>query len=592
MNKPTASAAYGSFGEYFGAMRELMARYDALPADNLYAAWSRATASVAANPWMQNNRVKRISTFPRDMTKETIAEATRNPDESEKTLRAAAHGLEWTAFPFRKIRTTYQAVNTDRYYHYPAYLTAETAKEKTVMREGVLLDKLNHMMQPGALAHQIRGQCVQEGKVFYQPRYSVDKSHNAVKYAYAQQIPSDYVKIVGFNSESKYTVMFDMTYLLTVPGADWRQFGDLLLPYLEDFSQVFVPVESTDKIAFSSLNSVCQPSGRRLFVDLERFDKLRANAEGDPKLWNRNGRWAYWVTLPPEKVWPFEIDDTTRTVAPMTSGLFISFAQIADVENIALSVMQNPLVSICLGELETFNDRQADNGEVIKLSPTARDYFLMQWFNMLASANATGISFFGAPMRNLHMETLPSVTGSSDMTTKEYGYAILKSGMSGLIPINSDPRAGSVEIAAKLEERMCRPIYDQMERMMESIYRQIGTKHEWRFRMFGGFVSDAQDLENCRKGMQSGILSETMKYLALRGISFWDDLGISNFVAASGILNLRIPMVTSYSANQEKSGLPPRPQDPDNTGGRPEKGIEDALAEGGEQQESDLDRGD
>ena len=592
MNKPTASAAYSSFGEYFGAMRELMARYDGLPADNLYAAWSRASASVAANPWMQNNRVKKISTYPRDMTKETIAEAARSPNENEKTLRAAAHALEWTAFPFRKIRTTYQAVNTDRYYHYPAYLTPETAKDKTVMREGVLLDKLNRMLRPDALAHQIRGQCVQEGKVFYQPRYSVDKAHNAVKYAYAQQIPSDYVKIVGFNSESKYTVMFDLTYLLTVPGADWRQFGDLLTPYLDDFAQVFVPAEGSDRLAFSALDFVRQPSGRRLFVDLARFEALRDNAEGAPKLWNRNGRWAYWVTLPPEKIWPFEIDDTTRTVAPMTSGLFISFAQIADVESIALSVMQNPLVSICLGELETFNERQADNGEVIKLSPTARDYFLMQWFNMLASANATGISFFGAPMRNLHMETLPSVTGSSDMTTKEYGYAILKSGMSGLIPINSDPRAGSVEIAAKLEERMCRPIYDQMERMMESIYRQIGTKHEWRFRMFGGFVSDAQDLENCRKGMQSGILSETMKYLALRGISFWDDLGISNFVAASGILNLRIPLVTSYSANQEKSGLPPRPQDPDNTGGRPEKGIEDALAEGGEQQESDLDRGD
>lgn len=108
--------------------------------------------------------------------------------------------------------------------------------------------------------------------------------------------------------------------------------------------------------------------------------------------------------------------------------------------------------------------------------------------------------------------------------------------------------------------------------------------------MFGGFVSDDKDLENCRKGMQSGILPETLKYLALRGFSLWEDMGISQMIAESGVLDYRIPMVTSYSAKQADSGLPPQPvNDPDNVGGRPTKDIDTALTEGGEAQESDLD---
>ena len=87
--------------------------------------------------------------------------------------------------------------------------------------------------------------------------------------------------------------------------------------------------------------------------------------------------------------------------------------------------------------------------------------------------------------------------------------------------------------------------------------------------------------------MTLGILSETVKYLALRGLSLWEDMGISEYVSASGILDKRIPLVSSYHATQDKSGLPPQP---DNQGGRPTKGVDEALSEGGEAQEADLDQ--
>jgi hypothetical protein len=120
--------------------------------------------------------------------------------------------------------------------------------------------------------------------------------------------------------------------------------------------------------------------------------------------------------------------------------------------------------------------------------------------------------------------------------------------------------------------------------MMESIYRNMGLKHEWRFTMFGGFVSDAKDLQDARDGMQRGILSETLKYLALRGMSIWDDLSVSRLIYESGVLDMRIPLITSMSG-QAGQGLPPQAP------GRPTKDIDTALEDGGEAQESDLDGG-
>lgn len=580
-----SAGAYTSYNEYFGALRTLAAQYQNMPIENVFNAWARA--STAVNPYIQNQRVKKINTMPGDYGKGEIVNMLKAPNGNEEALRQVAHGLEWTAYPYRKIRTTYQAVNTYHYFHYPAYIESST---DDLWREGRLLDKLNHAMRPDQWTRQIVGQVVQEGKVAYVPRWDADKSHNQINYAFMQQIPSDWWKIVGFNSESKYTVMFDMMYFLQ-PGADWRQFGDLFLPYLDDFESVLVPVTGVypskgngKQFVYASSSSAKGADGRRWSVDMS---KLRKGAAGDPQIYNQNGVWAYWVTLPVEKAWVFEFDDTVRTVASPLAGLFLAFDQLSALEDVQMAILQNPLVQICLGEIPYWNEKQVNTSDQYKLSPTGRDFFTMLWYQMTTMANTGGIGFFLAPAENLHMESLQEAPNATNISTAGYAYAVQKSGLSGLIPINSDPRAGAVNLSATLEENAVFPVYRQMENMMESIYRQIGAKAEWRFCMFGGFLSDKEDMENARKGMSSGLLIETLRYLALRGMSLWDDLSISRMIRESGVMDLRIPLVSSYNMKQDTSGLPPQPE---NQGGRPQKSdIDLATGDVGESYESDAD---
>ena len=586
-NQLKAPEAYNSYAEFFSSARQLAVDYGGMPIDSVLRAYARA--SMATNPYVQNRRVKTISSFPVDYGKDDIAKMLVSPDGYEQALRQTAHALEWSAYPYHKIRTTYQALNTYHYYAYPAYLSQEDAKSASYEREAMLVDKLNSCMHPDQWAHQIVGQAMQEGKVAYIPRVSVDKTHNQVNHAFLQQVPSDWWKIVGFNNISKYTVMFNMMYFMQ-PGADWRQFGDLFEPYLSDFDSILEPVTPVPGLG---KKVVYNANGQAFRVDVEKFRTMRENAEGNPKLFNQNGVWAYWVTLPVDSCWVFEVDDATRTVATPLTGLFLAMDQIAAYEAVQLEIVQNPLISVALGEIPYRSSDEATQDDNYQLSAAGRNLFLAYWYEMLSMANTGGIGAYFAPVQNLHIESLGEAPNATDISTKGYAYAVEKSGLSGLIPVTDAPRAGAVSISAALEERYCYCIYRQMENLMNHLYAGLNLKYEWRFVMFGGFLSDEKTEKSALQGMQNGILSDLYTYLALKGRSVLSDLSMSRAVMESGVLDCRIPLVSSYTMKQESSGLPPRPQS-QSQGGRPTKGVEAIGEEGGlsEGQEEDLDTAD
>ena len=105
--------------------------------------------------------------------------------------------------------------------------------------------------------------------------------------------------------------------------------------------------------------------------------------------------------------------------------------------------------------------------------------------------------------------------------------------------------------------------------------------------MFGDLATDPELEEGARKGMTLGILPDTILYNALHDRSILDDMAVSFAVAESGIMDARLPLVTSYSAKNPDSALPPEAKHELNPGGRPDSGGK-ATSEG---QEQDIDQG-
>ena len=113
---------------------------------------------------------------------------------------------------------------------------------------------------------------------------------------------------------------------------------------------------------------------------------------------------------------------------------------------------------------------------------------------------------------------------------------------------------------------------------MNRFYRRLNLNYEWRFRMFGDIFSEETDLENCRKGMTLGILSDTLKYDAIMGHSLLVDLAMSSALLGVGVMQKRLPLSTSYTmtngGNAPQSAGTVRKENPSappvETGGRPE----------------------
>lgn len=560
------SVRYNSFPEIFKKMRELSSEYGNLPAEVLIKSFRKAGGLNIglADPYIQNRRVKAISTLPKDYTKDKVAEMLIAPNGNEKGLRQVEHSLEYTAYPLFHTRKTYQELLTYHNYTSPYLVDKKDTKSDYFWREWKLLEKLRTEFDITNFAHEAAGQALQEGKVFYYARYSVDKAHNKINYAFMQQLPSDWIKIVGFNNKSKYTLAFNMMYFAEY-GTDINQYGDLFKPYAKDFTE-----------------SLTKNNG----IDIERVRKTQSIVGDVIDAYSENGKWYYWVILPVTDVFTFEIDDVSRTVASPFTGLFLDMMQLAQLEQIQLELVQNPLVSVLTGEIPYSESKDSHTEDDYKLSNAGREMFETLWYEMLMANNTNGIGMYAAPLKNMTLHSLQEAPSSMNIVSQGYQDTMAKAGLSAIIPTQADARAGAVNVSLALESKFAQSIYACVERMMNTIIEKLNLKYDFRFHMFGSLATDEKDEELCRKDMTLGILPATLRYLALHNTSIFEDIAVSSAIMDSELLDLRIPLITSYSAKNE-NGLPPQTSGEEvDKGGRPES--EGVTSEG---QEGDADAG-
>lgn len=523
----------------------MYANYADLPMGNLYAAMARAGMIMFNQPQIQNARIKSISSLPLDYSKEDIGEFLRAPYTHEKELRSTAEVLKWTTYPLRKIIKTYSDIPTYRHITKPLYLDAEAVKKKEFMREAILLDKLSRTMKPESMAHEAAGKALTMGKVAYVPRYDVDKAHNKINFAFWQQLPEDYVTIIGQNNVSGWTVSFNMMYFMK-PGTSPKSFGDLFDFALDGFDRMFRPRE---KVAYAAKVK----SGNKMLNFYP--ENINPQGEGSPKTFEQNGRWSYWVSLPVEKVWVFEADDTSPAMASPLSGMFLTYAQQGDFEAIQRELLTNPLLKIFTGEIPYF-DNTANAEDQLKLSIGMKDYFVQMFADLMTANNTAGAAMYLAPAENIKSHDYAESANANDISTTFNHYAVAKSGLAALIPVDDDIKAGQVEASCAIENRyITATIYPQFERMMNYIYKTLNLSYEWEFHMFGTIFDEKDRRENAQKDLDRGDITAFMTLAALDGGSWLDKVSSLHMMGESGIMDLLKIPATAYT--QSAGGRPP-----------------------------------
>lgn len=556
-----------TWAELANSIKRLNGQYGSLGMGSIFSAWTAAGGMNLLTQWpqIQNARVKGINTKAADYSKDQIANMVQNPGSNERELRAVSAALDSSAMTYSIILDTWQNIPTYDWYVYPSEDLKEVGYEQ-MRRDYILTQKLADKINPSATARKINGQCAKYGKVFYTPRFDVDKSHNSVKYAFLQQLPTDWCMIVGENNgPGKYSVAFNLMYFCT-PGTDPRQFGDLFLPYMEAFGEV---VESRERYIYTS-------TGPRYGINAAKFrENDTANTVGNPQWYQVGTVNYYWVNLPADRVIVFERNDRSADVVPETTGMMVSMVQVPAYEAAQLEIILNPLTSIMTGELPTYDTQAVPGADPIAISPAQRELFETFWYQMLANNNTSGIGLYLAPAKNLKLQTITDTVSSTSIAEHAYSDQIQKAGLSAVIPTSDDPKVGVAELSAKIAARAVMPIYWRMNAMMNAIFDSLNLKTVMRFNMFGDVFSRNAEMEQARKDMTLGLMEATLKYNAMMGHSILDDLAISDFVVKSGIMNKRLPLVSTYSARQRDGTLPPQAAQELNPGGRPpEEGSE------------------
>lgn len=543
---------YSTFPEITEKIKNMSRQYGNLPMDSIINAFGTiGFDAFTNNPYIQNMRVKRIGSFARKYSKSEVEDMLENVAGHEIPIRQIEKQLEFTSYPLFHIRTLYQNLLTYHSYVAPYLTNKSESKNDDFWREWKLLEKLRTEFHIKSVTHEIVGQTLQEGKVFYYPRYSVDKSHNKVNHAFLQQLPSDWVKIVGLNNKSKYTIAFNLMYF-TQDGTDPRQFGDLFMPYLDGFNQVIYPAP--------------KGTGTKLIYASKSSLKLSEISEDKAEAYYQNGKWFYWVTLPIDKVFTFEVDDVIRDAVTPFTGLLLDMLQLSQLENLQLELLSNPLVAVLTGEIPYFETKDTNIADQYKLSNAGRMLFESLWYQMTTRTNTGGIGLYAAPFKNMRLESLPEAPNATNIVSSGYKDVMNKAGLSGVIPTSDDTRAGLAQISLQIESQFAKTVYRGMERMMNVIIENLGLKYDWRFYMFGDIATDQQLREEAKKDMQLGLLPAAIIWNALHDRSIIEDYAWSEAISDSGLLDKRLPLVTSYTMSPD-AGLPPKP---DKEAGRPE----------------------
>ena len=531
---------------------------DVISAKGFSSAFSRLGYGLANQPQIQNQRVKAISSLPVDYTKDEIAEFLRDPYNHERELRETSEVLRWTNYPYHKIIKTYADIPTDRYYAMPKYLEGEEAKTKDFMREMVLVDKFNAKIRPPQTLHRIRGKALTQGKVVCYPRYEVDKAHNKCNYAFMQELPIDWCYIIGRNNISGWTVSFNMMYFLT-PGSCVEQYGDLFEPFIDGFNQMFKEKTVKDKYVYSSKGSinVKGKGGENIRFYPENLDP---NGAGEPQLFQQNGVWAYYVSLPIDKIWVFEIDDITPAIAPPLAGMMLTYAQQADFEEIQKTLYTNPLIKIFTGSIPYFQDDGTRTEDTYKLSDGGRLMFQVLFDELMARNNTAGTAFFSAPVEDIKSHDFNESANANEISTTFNNYAGTKAGLAALIPVDKDIKGGQVEAAKAIESRYSTStIYPQFERMMNWIYTTLKLKYEWEFKMLGTIFDEKELRERAEKEIAWGDATAMFVLAALDGVSVVDKMSMLKAVDGIKLFDLlKVPetMYTQSGKEKKETGRP------------------------------------
>lgn len=490
------------------------------------------------NPYVQSQRVKSINSLPVFFKRSDLEANMKDISNNERPLREASWGL-LSVYPLLKLYYMYADILTYRYYITPKYVGKSEVSRKDFWEEHKYVHKLVDKLNPKRTFRNIALDTLIEGKSAYCLRlgfndtdYKKGTKLPGVEYCDFQKIPSDFWKITGINSESKFSVSVNFA-LFWKPGVSIAQYPPIFKKYYDLFSGI---VDTNGKLNGD-------------------IDKLKEN---DVLVEYHNSTYYYWVTMPLDEVFVFSHCESHSWQVPNFSGLFLQAQDLQSYSYLQEELLQLPLSSVIIGTLPMQTPKTMGGAaNNFSLSPEAVGFFE----NLFNSVAPKGVKFMLAPGESYqHFKFDNSVPNNINIVTETMQQWISSSGTGGLISTSNKPSQAMVKSSQMIEPRYVDRFYPQWMNAVNIIFnKKIGTKYTWNFNMEGDIFNDKDVFERCDKAISIGQSDVMPQYKSFFNQDMEDVIARQHYISSSKIYdNMKLveSAFNTKSSTENKNGRP------------------------------------
>lgn len=442
------------------------------------------------NPFLQNNRLKLINSYPSSYKPDDISKALAEPQNHELMLQSASASLSASQYLYYKILREASDIPLYKHYFIPERLSEEEYSSKKFQNDENFVESWVREMHLVQTFKKMGMEIKREGKPTYLFRQCIDEydGKKMAKYVAFQKLPPAFVKLTGIG-EHGYIASFNMLIFLQ-PSFSPLQYPeyirDIWNGLLDNGAVYYNDSLKQYSVNFNSLSQYeYEENGRKTRGQIEVSTSIKRAVETS---------YMYWVQLPQDLCFTFASDMSNPWAVPDTIGLFTSLQELTDYSTLAGLISSTPLTAVLTGEAE-FVDGARPGQDETKMAAYSLEAF-QNAFNAMVSSNING---FFAPLKNLKLQSLPNIPYSSDIKTKAIQNFIGVAGEGGLITATDKPSIASIKGAQLSAESQ----YDFVTRQFEDVLNFVLNKfchcnYHWEIKLWGGIYT----IENQTKAIK------------------------------------------------------------------------------------------
>lgn len=466
--------------------------------------------SFINNPFIQNERIKKINAPIIGSKKTTINKALEKPMENEMLLRSESQALYFQSYVYNNLIKINREVPMCFNYVTPCDIDINICKQDDWKKEWKFVNRFIEKFDLRRICKDIAIDVALEGKKSYVYRSSYDKKKGIVNFALLQKLPTQWVKYTSIGSSSPLITSFDFMMFL--------QAGESVDFYPPFFKEVW------DELLEKGI--IYQDEKEQL-----KFNPSNVHLANYTLEFAKNS-YMYWVELPQDLVFEFGADNSNVLQIPDYVGLFTDFRGLDDYKWLQNQLLSKSINSVLVGTVPMINNSQKAGQDETALSMDT----IIGFSDMFTNAVSNNIMPFFAPFEDYKLLSLPLPPDAKEIVNTSLKNTINSTGIGALISTTDKPSIISVKTAQQLAEAKAEYLNLQIQTCINNIIeRQLDLKYRFKVTIWGGKFTYQDELSLYKELLVAGMPSVLPRLLSSINQTIDDCNAINSYLESIGL---------------------------------------------------------